>query len=109
MSMPEIESSDIKKCQAITDLIESIALMETALSHILNAEGEKIQAAVGTLDKDGKKTDPTPTPTPSIPDLIKVNNSVEEVVSTITLLEAFLRKKLALALDVDCKDKDKPQ
>ena len=92
MSMPEIES---------------IALMETALSHILNAEGEKIQAAVGTLDKDGKKTDPTPTP--SIPDLIKVNNSVEEVVSTITLLEAFLRKKLALALDVDCKDKDKPQ
>lgn len=107
MSMPEIESSDIKKCQAITDLIESIALMETALSHILNAEGEKIQAAVGTLDKDGKKTDPTPTP--SIPDLIKVNNSVEEVVSTITLLEAFLRKKLALALDVDCKDKDKPQ
>ena len=105
MSMPEIESSDIKKCQAITDLIESIALMETALSHILNAEGEKIQAAVGTLDKDGKKTDPTP----SIPDLIKVNNSVEEVVSTITLLEAFLRKKLALALDVDCKDKDKPQ
>ena len=107
MRMPEIESSDIKKCQAITDLIESIALMETALSHILNAEGEKIQAAVGTLDKDGKKTDPTPTP--SIPDLIKVNNSVEEVVSTITLLEAFLRKKLALALDVDCKDKDKPQ
>ena len=32
--------------QAITDLIESVALQEAALSHILNAEGEKIQAVV---------------------------------------------------------------
>lgn len=29
--------------QAITDLFESVALQQTALSHILNAEGEKLQ------------------------------------------------------------------
>lgn len=32
--------------QAITDLLESIALEETAMSHILNAEGEKLQKAI---------------------------------------------------------------
>ena len=42
MSMPTITTSPnpISMSQAITDLIESIALEETALSHILNAEGE---------------------------------------------------------------------
>ena len=44
MSMPTITTSPnpISMSQAITDLIESIALEETALSHILNAEGEKL-------------------------------------------------------------------
>ena len=32
----------ISRCQAISDLFQSIALQQTALSHILNAEGEKI-------------------------------------------------------------------
>ncbi len=42
MSMPTITTSPnpISMSQAITDLIESIALEETALSHILNADGE---------------------------------------------------------------------
>ena len=45
MSMPTITTSPnpISMRQAITDLIESIALEETTLSHILNAEGEKLQ------------------------------------------------------------------
>lgn len=46
MSMPVIECSSTTRAQAITDILESIALQETALSHILNAEGEKIQAVV---------------------------------------------------------------
>ena len=46
MSMPVIEASSTTRTQAINDLLESIALQETALSHILNAEGEKIQAVV---------------------------------------------------------------
>lgn len=43
MSMPVIRPSCVSRCQAITDIIESVALEQTALSHILNAEGEKIQ------------------------------------------------------------------
>lgn len=41
MGMPVIEASNIKRCDAITDIIESVALEQVALSHILNAEGEK--------------------------------------------------------------------
>lgn len=46
MSMPIIEPSNTSRPQAITDIIESVALEQTALSHILNAEGEKIQYAL---------------------------------------------------------------
>lgn len=41
MSMPKIECTNIDKCCAASSLVQSIALEETALSHILNAEGEK--------------------------------------------------------------------
>ena len=41
MSMPVIVPSHIERCSAITDMIQSVALEQTALSHILNAEGEK--------------------------------------------------------------------
>ena len=40
MGMPVISSSNITRSQAITDIIQSVALEEAALSHILNAEGE---------------------------------------------------------------------
>lgn len=40
MGMPVITASATTRDQAITDLIQSVALEETALSHILNAEGE---------------------------------------------------------------------
>ena len=43
MGMPIITASTTTRGQAITDLIQSVALEETALSHILNAEGEKLQ------------------------------------------------------------------
>ncbi|MEG2454037.1 MAG: hypothetical protein RSB20_04145, partial [Clostridia bacterium] len=46
MSMPVIIPGTTTTVQAINDLIESVALEETGLSHILNAEGEKIQAFV---------------------------------------------------------------
>lgn len=50
MGMPVITPSTTTRSQAVTDLIESVALQETALSHILNAEGEKIQKVVATSD-----------------------------------------------------------
>ena len=46
MGMPEIRSSNVTRSQAITDILQSIALEEAALAHILNAEGEKLQCAI---------------------------------------------------------------
>ncbi len=49
MSAPEIPEREQE--EALTDLLESIALEETALAHILNAEGEKIQAIVSQIEE----------------------------------------------------------
>ncbi|MGL5649452.1 MAG: CshA/CshB family fibrillar adhesin-related protein [Clostridium sp.] len=70
--------------KALSDVITSIALQEAALSHILNAEGEKIQKLL-TL------TNVTNT------DILNVNTSVNAMVNSISMLELILGKKLILA------------
>ena len=92
MGMPIITNSGITRCSAITDLIQSVALQETALAHILNAEGEKIQ----------KYT--TATATPTHEQLMAVNNSVNEMVKTVTALEIVLQGKLELFKTCLCDD-----
>ena len=76
--------------QAITDLFESVALEQTALGHILNAEGEKIQKAV-QLDL-------------SLQDMLKINQSVEDMATTVARLEQVLRCKLDLFSCNPCGD-----
>lgn len=71
---------DHRKEQCICDLIESIALVETALSHILNAEGEKLQKAIEIAD--------------NICDLLEVNRSVNRTITNVTQLEHLLYAKL---------------
>lgn len=53
MSMPVIQATPITRDVAISNIIQSVALEQTAISHILNAEGEKIQKVVanGTIDE----------------------------------------------------------
>ena len=74
------------------DVITSIALVESAISHILNAEGEKIQKVIALSD--------------DVKDLIKVNDSVCKLVSKVTMLEHVLLEKLQLALSGDSKEDD---
>lgn len=66
--------------QAVTDVIESVALQQTGISHILNAEGEKIQKAL----EMGVSTE----------ELLKINSSVESMVNSLTNLEMLLHLKL---------------
>lgn len=93
MSMPRIECHDVDKCCAASSLLQSIALEETAISHILNAEGEKLQKAI-SLDCEQKV-------------LIEVNKSVENMVDKITSLEIVLKAKLDLIMPLldDCEKK----
>ncbi len=90
MGMPIIESSHITRCQAITDIIQSVALEEAAIAHILNAEGEKIQ----------KYTSKESTATHQ--ERIAVNDSVNSMVRALTNLEIVLQSKLELFKDCLC-------
>lgn len=83
MGMPVITPSTTTRTQAITDIIESVALQETALSHILNAEGEKIQKMVALEDV-----------TPDV--LLATNKSVESMVNAVSKLEMILHSKLSV-------------
>ena len=89
MSMLIIKPSGVKRCEAVNDIIASVALQQTGLSHILNAEGEKIQAAL-TFAKDTNE-------------LLKVNDSVKSMVNSITRLEAVLQGKLELFNNCICE------
>ncbi|SEF58840.1 hypothetical protein SAMN05660865_00553 [Caloramator fervidus] len=79
MSMPTI--TPVSQEQAISDLLETIALQEAGLAHIINAEGEKIQAAVR---KEGVTID----------ELLKVNQSVSDVLTKVIKMEMMLEFKL---------------
>lgn len=80
--MPVIVPGTVTREQAISDIIESIALQETGLSHIINAEGEKIQKVVATAS--------------STAELLSVNQSVSSTINAITRLEMVLHSKLEL-------------
>lgn len=94
MGMPVITPSTTTRSQAVTDITESVALQETALSHILNAEGEKIQKVVAMSDV-----------TPEV--LMAVNKSVESMVGAVSRLEMILQSKLAVFDGCLC-DGDQP-
>lgn len=93
MGMPVITPSTTTRAQAITDIIESVALQETALSHILNAEGEKIQKMVAMPDATAEM-------------LLAANKSVESMVNAVSRLEMLLHSKLSTFEGCLCETSD---
>ena len=67
--------------QAVIDLVESIALQENALSHILCAESRKMDAAMKLDGLDLCK-------------LLEVNDSATNMVHAVANLELVLKDKL---------------
>ena len=96
MSMPKIECSHIDKCCTASALLQSIALEETAISHILNAEGEKLQKAISISC--------------TLKELLDINESIGNTIDKITSLELVLKSKLDLIkLLLDECDKKPPK
>ena len=89
MSMPCIHPSGTLPFQAYSDLLESIALQEAGLAHIINAEGEKIQTALGITE--GMRFPPMAR---CIGDLIAINQSVSDTLKNVIKLEMVLEFKL---------------
>lgn len=85
MGMPVITPGTGTQEEAVTDIITSVALQESALSHILNAEGEKMQTVIGMEDITREE-------------LLCLNKSVELMVDVIARLEMILQAKLETVL-----------
>ncbi|MDR2687445.1 MAG: prealbumin-like fold domain-containing protein [Oscillospiraceae bacterium] len=83
--MPDISLEEIDPRIALASIVASIALQEAAVSHVLNAEGEKIQAVVGMTGA-------------TVGDLQNINLSVGGMVDNVALLEDELQSKLRTAL-----------
>ena len=78
---------------ALTLIIASIAMEELGLSHILNAEGEKLQYVLGTLEGS------TPL-NPTIDEVLKVNQSILDMLKSVTKTELGLTNKLETVLEI---------
>jgi uncharacterized repeat protein (TIGR01451 family) len=81
------EPSD--RCKAITDVVQSAALQEAAISHILNAEGEKIQEIVAMYESGDATAE----------QVAAVNNSAVDLVNALNMLESAIQSKLRLLAD----------
>lgn len=73
-----------ERCQALIDVLGSVALQEAALSAILQAEGEKMQAFIA---QEGVTAE----------ELFALNGNVRGLVNGLTRLETILQAKLETA------------
>jgi len=86
-----MDSSKLTREDAINKVLLSIAMEELGLSHIINAEGEKIQYVLGTLEG-------TVGPGASVDDVIRVNESVKNLLEQAAISQKALADKLKAAL-----------
>ena len=92
MSMPTFPKNDppLSREGSLNEIIASIAAEELSLSHILNAEGEKLQYVLGTL--------PGLDEAASQDEVLRVNQSVKDTLSGIIEQQMMLSSKLGAAL-----------
>ena len=93
MSMPSFppNGANMTREEALTMIIASIAMEELALSHILNAEGEKLQYILGTL--------PGSKPCACPHEVLSINKSVTALLEAVTQNQMLLKNKLERALE----------
>ena len=82
--------------QTVPLLLSSIALEELALAHIMNAEAEKLQFVLGTLDT-GVTLSPAEV---SLADLLEVNSNVQRTLRDVIKKEMLLEFKFENVVDL---------
>ena len=92
MSMPTFPQIDppLTREGSLNEIIASIAAEELSLSHILNAEGEKLQYVLGTLPGLGEAA--------SLTEVMQINQSVQDTMSNIMEQQMLLSGKLSAAM-----------
>lgn len=97
--MPFPNIPDISPCINFTKedaanlLLASIAFEELGLAHIINAEAEKIQSVIGTIDGQEIKN-------PSIDDLERIDRAVEKTLKNMIETEIVLQFKFEDILEL---------
>ncbi len=94
MSLPSFPNVDppIQREDAVNQILSSIAMEELGISHILNAEGEKLQYILGTLPGLSG-------PAATVKDVLNANGSVKDLLETATQNQLLLKSKMQCALD----------
>ena len=95
MSMPKfpIDPASLSRDDAINQILTSIAMEELALSHVINAEGEKLQSILGTLEGSTIR-EPT-----TVDEVLQVNQSVEKTLEVAAKKQMILTQKMTEALN----------
>jgi hypothetical protein len=89
-SMPIIEMDTIDMQVAMVNVIGSVALEETAVAHVLNAEGEKIQNFLGLSESAAPSAQES-----TAEQLIEVNQLAMNVVSGMNDIQRILYGKFS--------------
>ena len=94
MSLPSFPNIDppVQRENAVNQILSSIAMEELGLSHILNAEGEKLQYILGTLPGLSG-------PAATVEDVLSANESVRNLLKTAVQNQLFLKSKMQGALE----------
>ena len=92
MSQPSFpDYPDMTRDDAVNQILSSIAMEELGLSHVINAEGEKLQYILGTL--------PGITgPEATVEDLLDANQSIQNLLQNVSYNQLLLRSKMQQAL-----------
>lgn len=94
-TIPDVSPSiDISREDAINLLLASIAFEELGLAHIINAEAEKIQFVLGMLPGS------TPIASPTIEELLEIDNAVNQTLKNVIKTEILLQFKLEEVLTI---------
>lgn len=93
MSQPTFPNKpEITRDDALNMILASIAMEEMGLSHIINAEGEKLQYVLGTLpNSDGVEV--------TIDQLLEVNKSITCLLDSVMQNQIFLKGKMEKVLN----------
>lgn len=96
MSMPNIPNMNaeitVTRDDAVNIILTSIGMEELSLAHILNAEAEKIQFALGTLE--------TATEAASLDDILMVNNSAKRMLRDAIKNQMLIGMKMEDTLEL---------
>ncbi len=89
MSLPDTPTMDKSFEEVLSDVIDSIAKEEEALSHMLDAQTRQIQLTTDYITNDGV----------DLQKLIEVNSSAAALLEQIKEMQLILKNKLRIAVD----------